>query len=270
MTTARSRATSLSGPSRANSSRRPAAVEADHIPFSTIDERLKAPLERALPVIDVFTERFSTKPLWFEQDGWWWGTLQDQATKWGKQLWSYNINDADFFPELPTMRLAYGYFVWLEDVRGQITWSYQEVAGNPLNALDGKWTDMMYRYPALPSIGAPGGPSLMWECMREGVDDYKYIYTLTSLADEARARGDVKRADEARKLLDDLRASFDLDGMRSKCSYIECQWGESFALPSGGPAVRGEFKIPNGWGFGDYESWRLDVARQIVKLSGVR
>jgi hypothetical protein len=243
-------------------------VEADHIPLTTVDDRLKAPLARALPAIDIFTERYSSKPLWFEKDGWSWATMKDQIGKWGKTLWSYNINDAAFFPQLATMRFAYGYFLWLEGVHGQLTWVYQDAVGNPLNALDGTWSDSMYRYPALPSIGEVGGPSLMWECMREGADDYKYIYTLASLADEARARGDVKHADEARTLLDNLRASFDLDGMRSKCSYIECQWGDSFALPSGGPAVRGQFKVPNGWGFADYDSWRLDVAREIVKLSG--
>jgi hypothetical protein len=242
-------------------------TEADHIPLSTTDERLRPFLERALPSIDIFTERYSNKPIWFEKDGWSWSNLKDQVANWRKTLWSYNINDADFFPQLATMRFAFGHFLWLEGVRGQLLWAYQDAAGNPFNALDGKNTDLMYRFPALPEIGENGGPSLMWECIREGADDYKYLHALAALADEVRARGDARRADEARKVLDRLAASLDLAAMRGKCSYIECQWAERFALPSGETAVGGAFNIPNGWSFRDYDVWRLEIARQIARLS---
>ncbi|MCE5240323.1 hypothetical protein LLH23_17805 [bacterium] len=244
-------------------------VEVDHIPFSTDDERLKGALARALPVTDIFTERFSTKPIWFEKDGWWWGSLKEQAEQWGKRLWSYNINDAAFFPELPTMRLAYGYFLWLQGVSGQFTWSYQGVSGSPLNALDGAYTDMMYTYPAIPEAGAPGGPSLMWECIREGVDDLRYVQMLGGLIARAEARGQGQQAAAARAVLERMRASFDWERVRSRNRYIECQWERTATAPNGQRSVGGRFNVPNGWGLEDYDRWRTAVAREIVRLGAL-
>jgi len=241
-------------------------VEVDHIPFTTADERLKSALERALPVTDIFTERFSTKPIWFEKDGWWWGSLKDQARQWGKQFWSYNINDAAFFPELATMRVAYGHFLWLQGVTGQFTWSYQQVSGNPLNALDGASTDMMYTYPAIPEAGAPGGPSLMWECMREGVDDLRYVQMLEDLIARAEAKGQGLSAQQGRAVLERLRASFDWQQLEARNRFIECQWDETLTATSGQRTVRGHFNVPNGWELGDYDRWREAVAREIVRL----
>lgn len=244
-------------------------VEVDHIPFSTTDERLKSALERALPCIDVFTQRFSTRPIWFEQEGWWWDNMKRQAAEWGKQLWSYNINDAAFFPELATHRLAYGHFLWLEQARGQLLWSYQQVAENPLNALDGNYTDMMYTYPSIPEAGVVGGPSLMWECIREGTDDLRYVRTLERLIAEAEARGAAgrKQAAPARTLLAQLRASFDRDRLRQRDRYIECQWDAAETAPDGQQTVSGHFNVPNGWGLADYDRWRRAMADQIVRLS---
>lgn len=241
-------------------------VEVDHIPFSTTDERLKGALERALPFIDIFTQRYTTGPVWFEPDGWEWKSLREQAREWGKQFWSYNINNANFFPELATMRLAYGYFIWLQDVDGQMTWAYQTVSGNPLNALDGSSTDMMYTYPAIPEAGVPGGPSLMWECIREGVDDLRYIHLLEELIARAEGRGHPARAQEARELLQQLRSSFDWERLESTNRFIECRWDETLTAPSGQQTVSGRFNIPNGWGLGEYDRWRRAVAARIVEL----
>lgn len=239
-------------------------VEVDHIPFSTDDPRLKDALEQALPSIDIFTQRFSTRPIWFEPDGWWWGNMKEQAAEWGKQLWSYNINNANFFPELPTLRLAYGVFVWREGVGGQLTWSYQQPAGNPLNCLDGTHTDMMYTWPEMPGAGIRGGPSPMWECIREGVDDLRYLLALERLIEQAEAQGEHERASAARAVLADLRDSLDMEELRERNTYIECRWEEAQTNSAGAGAVGGSFNIPNGWELDDYDRWRRRVARQIV------
>lgn len=241
-------------------------VEVDHIPFSTDDPRLKDALERALPFTDIFTQRFSTRPIWFEPDGWWWGNMREQAAEWGKQLWSYNINNANFFPELPTLRLAYGVFVWQEQVAGQLLWSYQQPAGNPLNCLDGTHTDMMYTYPDMPAAGIEGGPSLMWECIREGVDDLRYLLALDRLIEQAEARGQHERAQQARTVLMQMRESFDMEELHERNSYIECRWEEAETSSAGAGTVSGSFNIPNGWDFGDYDRWRGRVAHQITVL----
>ncbi|MEI6503696.1 MAG: hypothetical protein WCP21_22025, partial [Armatimonadota bacterium] len=241
-------------------------VEIDHIPFTTEDPRLKDPLARALPFIDIFSQRFSNHNMWFTEDQWWWGNMKEQVGKWGKQLWSYNINDAAFFPELATYRLAFGHFLRREGVKGQLLWDFQDSAESPLNALDGSCTDMMYVYPSIPRAGEPGGPTLMWECMREGRDDYNYVYTLQCLTAEAEKQGRKALAAESRELLARLDASFDDETLRARNRFLECQWAETTTEPDGQRVARGEFNIPNGWRLSDYDEWRTRVAKQIVRL----
>lgn len=153
-------------------------VEVDHIPFSTDDPRLRGALERALPYIDIFTQRFSTKPIWFEPDGWWWGN------------------------------------------------------------------------------------------MREGVDDLRYLQALERLIAHAEADGRREGTAQARAVLARLADSFDMEELRARNSYLECQWEESPTLPSGAPAVGGSFDVPIGWDLSDYDQWRGRVAGQIMRLGG--
>lgn len=243
-----------------------AVVEVDHIPFTTTDPRLQAALAQALPVTDVFTQRFSNRNLWFVEDGWWWDNMKPQVAQWGKQLWSYNINDAAFFPELATYRLAFGHFLWRQGIKGQIMWAYQGAVGNPLNCLDGAYTDFMYAYPAIPQAGESGGPTLMWECIREGRDDYNYVHTLRVLLDGLEQRGQTARAARGRELLQRLDASFDDERLRRENRFLECQWQETATGPGGRRVARGQFNIPNGWRLGDYDDWRAQIAREIVRL----
>lgn len=245
-------------------------VEVDHIPFSTEDPRLQGPLQRARPFIDIFTQRFSTRPIWFEPDGWWWGNMKQQTAQWGKQLWSYNINNANFFPELATLRLAYGFFVWGEQAGGQLLWTYQQPSGNPLNCLDGNYTDMMYTYPEIPQASIQGGPSLMWECLREGVDDLRYLHALERLIEQAEADGGHERAQPARALLTRLADSFDMEQLYARNSFIECQWETVATDASGAGTVSGSFNVPNGWELADYDRWRQRIAYQIARLGGGR
>lgn len=244
-----------------------ATVEVDHIPFSTEDPRLKGALERALPCVDVFTQRYSNRLVWFEKDGWWWANMKARAAEWGKRLWSYNINDAAFFPELPTYRLAYGHFLWQEGVKGQFLWVYQSACGNPLNCLDGPYTDFMYTYPALAAAGEPGGPSLMWEAIREGRDDYNYLHTLRCLIEEQERRGHGARTAAAQELLTRLQGSFDEEALRARNRYLECQWEAEGTGPDGERSATGAFNVPNGWSLGDYDRWRTAVAEAAAKLS---
>lgn len=242
-------------------------VEVDHIPLSTTDPRLQGALERALPHLDIFTQRFSTRPIWFEQDGWWWDRMREQIAKWGKQLWSYNINDAHFFPELATLRLAYGFFIWQQQVGGQLLWVYQSASENPLNCLDGTYTDMMYTWPSLSQAGFAGGPSLMWECIREGVDDLRYLHTLEQLIRQAEAEGREASAQRARALLSQLAGSFDFEQLRAHADYLDCRWEQAQIAPSGGGTVSGSFQVPIGWDLADYDRWRRRIADEIVRLS---
>jgi hypothetical protein len=125
---------------------------------------------------------------------------------------------------------------------------------------------MMYTYPDMPAAGIEGGPSLMWECIREGVDDLRYLLALDRLIEQAEARGQHERAQQARTVLMQMRESFDMEELHERNSYIECRWEGAETSSAGAGTVSGSFNIPNGWDFGDYDRWRGRVAHQITVL----
>ena len=129
---------------------------------------------------------------------------------------------------------------------------------------------MMYRYPRMPQADFPGGPSLMWECIREGVDDLRYLQTLEHLIERAEADGRQEQAQQARELLMRLAESLDMEQLRARNRYLECQWEHSDTGPSGAGTVTGGFNIPNGWEPADYDRWRRRIAYQILRLGGGR
>ena len=125
---------------------------------------------------------------------------------------------------------------------------------------------MMYTYPSVPEAGVAGGPSLMWECIREGTDDLRYLQTLEHFIRQAAARGQGARAQEAEAVLAAMRASPDMARLQETNRYIECRWDETITSPSGQRTVRGRFNVPNGWSLEDYDRWRQRIARHIVRL----
>ena len=111
-------------------------------------------------------------------------------------------------------RLSWGFYVWKIAARGRREWGYQWLA-QPYNPFDPGNSAITY-----PS---PHGllPTIHEKRIREGIDDYKYLYTLEATMAQAEAAGrDVSSAsallDEIRKALPDyldknLPGTSDLD-----------------------------------------------------------
>lgn len=75
-----------------------------------------------------------------------------------------------------------GIIFYKSGATGQMSWSYQRigVTGDPFDDFDGNgYPEPKDAYIAYPSRDGEGViPTLQWEGVREGINDYKYIYTL--------------------------------------------------------------------------------------------
>jgi hypothetical protein len=103
----------------------------------------------------------------------------------GKEWWIYP-NEALRGMNLSYTRYAFGYGAWRWGVKGVVPWTYQMSQGsngNPFTVLDGP--EVMVAYP-----GGDGPiPTPTWEMIREGINDYKYIYKLKKLIAAEKAKG---------------------------------------------------------------------------------
>lgn len=172
----------------------------------------------------------------------------------GKIVMLYNCDVESYRPE--TDRYTAGWFQVRAGTSGCYNWAYISYGGSPYNDQDGPSGDWMHVYP--PLSDEPGGPSTGWIGAREGVDDYKCVYTLRQVV--ARAQASDKPAAQAaaaagRAELDAILASIDY----SPAVRGQARWTVSGA-DANGPTISGTLKQPNGWQHEDYERARWRVA----------
>lgn len=119
------------------------------------------------------------------------------AQRLGCELWQYNSNTPH--ENMPFVRAFYGFCPFRTGVKGVAYWAYYDARtwfadsqGNAQESLVGrpnKWGDLRcdpdwWRLSLVcPSHGGPI-PTLAWEAIREGVDDYRYCQLFQSLLDE--------------------------------------------------------------------------------------
>ncbi len=93
-------------------------------------------------------------------------------------------------------RYRSGYYFWKTGARAQVSWTFMRVQEDPYNDFDGVKVNPQEpkeQCTAYPRPMKPGDwstyqgaiPTLQWEGLREGVNDYLYAWTLKSLAQEA-------------------------------------------------------------------------------------
>jgi hypothetical protein len=117
--------------------------------------------------------------------------VTEEDRKKGKELWTYGFvfleqNSTNF----NRARFLYGWFVWSVGIDGVLPWAYMTYNGNPYNWLLGS----SYYMVCVP--GSIGGyvplPTLTFELTRMGINDYRYIQTLSDLIAEAKSSTDSK------------------------------------------------------------------------------
>lgn len=118
----------------------------------------------------------------------------------GNEWWVYP-NEALTGRNLCYTRYVFGFGAWKWGVKGVVPWTYrmsQGSNGNPFTVLDGP--EIMMTYPGEGALLS----TPVWEAVREGITDYRYIFRLERLIVEAKRRG-VSRAAEIERRLAELK-----------------------------------------------------------------
>ena len=111
-------------------------------------------------------------------------------------------------------RYQAGFLFYKSGARAEVSWIYQEIKNSPwtdfhrTSVVGGEDKDACITYPAH-NISADKVTisTLQWEGIREGIDDYKYLYTLKEYIKEARNKGYIKEAENTEKRLNELLES---------------------------------------------------------------
>ena len=167
--------------------------------------------------------------------------LREAAAGAGDLFWWYT-NACREYPDV--MRFKAGFFFWKTGATGQYYWAYQSPRGNPYDDLDG--IDWCAAYP-----GDDGPiPTIEWEALREGIDDFRYVYTLERAIARARDGGSteaMRMAKDAERLLGELRKDIVADLHEYE------QRGVNFHTDSIWPPAT-------------YDDWRRRIAQMTVRI----
>ncbi len=158
----------------------------------------------------------------------------------GSVLWYQNVGGNRFIE---------GLYMWRTQAKGHRQFWVLGHQGDPFNEFDGTERDTAAFL--LPSADGWIG-TINWEWMREGVDDYRYLYTLTGLVERGREAGGetAKLAAEAQGAIDEMMAQVPVDFGDAVRTYVD-GWSEN-----SGPLT------PKA-----YDEFRRTLARFITELS---
>jgi hypothetical protein len=139
--------------------------------------------------------------------------MEQELTSWNQEAWLYhNVRGAFFKAEWT--RILNGVYLWASPMRVHAAWIYQGLdGGNPFDQ-----TDPHFRHHFSYSLPDPEHPgqhisTRMWECMREGGDDLRYLATLEeSVSTREDSRPDQAKAAKAylgklRRIIRDAKLS---------------------------------------------------------------
>ncbi len=131
--------------------------------------------------------------------------------KTGAEFWWYGTGcyigqDEAMFPN----RYGTGYLFWKTRAKAEVTWTFQRIHEDAFNDFDGilaNPAEPKDQCTAYPIFTKPGDystyqgamPTITWESVREGINDYTYLSMLQSLIDECGKSGnaDARRAGKA-------------------------------------------------------------------------
>ena len=179
----------------------------------------------------------------------------------GKIVLLYNCDVESYRPEVD--RYVAGWFQAASGAQGSFNWAYMSWRGSPYDDNDHKIGTWMHVYP--PMGNEPGGPSTGWIGSREGIDDYRYIHTLRTWIERARAAGSAQARTAA------AEAEAELAAVVATIAYSprvrsQARWTRRGWTPAGERSIGGTLKLANGWQHGEYEKARWRVARATLDV----
>ncbi|MDD5483351.1 MAG: DUF6067 family protein, partial [Kiritimatiellae bacterium] len=197
-----------------------------------------------------------------------WDEFLKKAERDGKKILFYNVDTTGVNPE--AMRFGNGLALWIKGARGAFNWHYQSPRKNHYDewTLPPGKTCYAFRYPA--DAERRGGPSIGWEATREGVEDYRLLYTLDQLARQAEAAANPEKkkiAREAKKEVAALLSKIDFSGLNPVGMHnLPGKWEKESYQPDDVKIVGGEYKITSGLALDDYDRLRLVLCKNIASL----
>jgi len=197
-----------------------------------------------------------------------WWRFHAKAVADGKRIWFYNIDLTAWHPE--PVRFMTGFGLWKSKATGVIEWAYMwPVKEDDPGAVYSQPKALLYRFPRAP--GESGGPTLGYEAVREGVDDYRYLLTLHQLVRRAESSAKPAAVRAAKEIWRPIQAKLDaasFEGCKGRAA--QGSWtGRCEILPDSNRAVRGDHKIANNWSFDDYGAMRRQIVDGIIRLRGI-
>ncbi len=221
-------------------------------------------LEEALPYIDF--ANFHDGPFLrrgtYDADAW--QQFRARMNAAGKTIWFYNVEISCHRPE--NARFSQGFHLWNTGARGAFTWCYQSYVPDPYARNENRRFVFMHRFP--PMEGESGGPSIGFEALREGIDDYRYLATWDALCERALAEG----TDRQRRMVAQSRAWIaaklaEIDYGQWRGWPTQGEWtGGLQVTDEGQKAVAGHLKVPGVWDFATYDQIRRRLADWIIAL----
>ncbi|MFW6155921.1 MAG: glycoside hydrolase domain-containing protein [Armatimonadota bacterium] len=167
--------------------------------------------------------------------------VRESAAAGGDTYWWYT-NACREYPDV--MRFKGGFFFYKTGATGQFYWAYQYPRSNPIDDRDG--IDWCAAYPG----ETEPIPTIEWEGLREGIDDFRFVHTLELEIADARAGGSAAAktlADEAEALLDEIR----------EAAIADLQVYEELGL---------NFHVDSIWEPETYDTYRRRIAEKIAAL----
>ncbi len=198
-----------------------------------------------------------------DMDEWW--RFHAKAVADDKRIWFYNIDLTAWHPE--PVRFMTGFGLWKSKAHGILEWAYMwPVSDKDPGAVYKQPNALLYRFPK--AAGESGGPTIAYEAVREGIDDFRYILTLNRLVTEAKRRGPadlVRLAESVWRPVQAKLTAASFEGCKGRA--MQGNWtGPCEILPNGDRLVRGDHKISNNWRFGDYDALRKEISAGIICL----
>jgi glycosyltransferase involved in cell wall biosynthesis len=139
-----------------------------------------APLQDWVDVVDFNAERFTVE-------------ARDRIKKNGKPVWIYG-NGIVFGTDPVNSRFSAGFYAWKAGLDGVTAWTYPLSGKRSMDRVTG------WRPPEIASDGKPV-PTVVWEALREGIDDRRYIETLEQSIRKAQKDGKSEAAANGKETL---------------------------------------------------------------------
>jgi len=178
----------------------------------------------------------------------------------GKLLWSYDCNLAPVDAE--SCRYYFGLWCWKTGIKGSALWAYADPGSTGSDAWDNILKDLQnteLHYSFVRPTPEDLVPTLGWEAVREGVDDHRYLATLSNLTQLAEASGLSVASKRAQRLLTDLTEKIDVNGYQAG---IQGGYATKRRLGNHYDRTSPQENLAQG----DYDRFRRRIADEILRL----